>query len=145
MLSTTSEYAIRALANLASLKAGEAILGRDLAIVSDIPSNYLAKILGILNKSGFVEASRGPGGGYRLKRPADQITLMKVIDVFESNAELNTCFFNHSNPCSEDHPCVAHSSWLAVHEAYLHFIQSTTIDMIANYPKTENIPSKNGS
>ena len=142
MLSTTSEYAIRALANLSSLKAGEAILGRDLAIVSDVPSNYLAKILGTLNKSGFVEASRGPGGGYRLKRPADQIPLIKVINVFESNAELNTCFFYHSNTCSGDHPCVAHSKWHAVHTAYLHFIESTTIDMIAKYPETENLTNE---
>jgi len=143
MLSTTSEYAIRALGSLASLKAGEVILGRDLATASDIPSNYLAKILGTLNKSGFVEASRGPGGGYRLKRPADQISLTKVIAVFESNTEVKSCIFTNSSPCSDNKPCAAHPRWLAVHEAYLNFIEKTTIEMIAKDCQIEQSKNKN--
>ena len=66
MVSTTSQYALRALLALARLPKGEPALGRQLAAREGIPHNYLAKILKELNSAGIVSATRGIGGGYRL-------------------------------------------------------------------------------
>ena len=64
MLTATSEYALRALVQLARLRNGDSILGRDLAKKARIPKNYLVKILVSLRNVGMVEAVRGQGGGY---------------------------------------------------------------------------------
>ena len=70
MLSTTSQYAIRALSHLARMQHGEAVLGRDLAERASVPVNYLSKIMLVMRNAGLVQATRGAGGGYRLARPA---------------------------------------------------------------------------
>lgn len=75
MLSVTSEYALRALAHLAR-QPGEAVLGRDLAHAVEIPANYLSKVLLTLRNAGLVDTTRGSGGGYRLRKPANEIHLI---------------------------------------------------------------------
>jgi len=134
VLSTTSEYGVKALAYLSNLSVDELISGRELSARSGIPSNYLAKILLILNKFGFVEASRGPGGGYKLKQPSDQIHIIDVVRAFDGTSVTPgaKCFFKHSNECSSESPCTAHNHWKPVQDAYLNFIKNTTIDMIIN-------------
>jgi Rrf2 family protein len=137
MLSTTSEYAIRALCHLANLAEGESVLGRELSEGTQIPGNYLAKILVALNKAGMVEASRGPHGGYRLRRPAEGIRLLEVATVFEGSAAVPNCLLQHSHLCSDDHPCPAHTEWRGVREVYSAFLQGTTIARIASGPSVQ--------
>src|SRR5215813_3901044 len=83
MLSATSEYALRALTRLAAAAEGESMLGRDLAEQAGIPANYLSKIMWTLGNAGIIDATRGNGGGYRLKRGAADIRLFEVVDLFE--------------------------------------------------------------
>src|SRR5690349_4716071 len=64
MLSTTSEYALRALTRLAAAPDGESMLGRDLAEQAGIPANYLSKIMWTLGNAGLIDATRGNHGGY---------------------------------------------------------------------------------
>ena len=70
MISTTSEYALRALARLALLSNGSTMLARDLAEDAGIPRNYLSKVLLALRNAGILDSTRGSGGGYRLRKPA---------------------------------------------------------------------------
>lgn len=137
MLSTTSEYAIRALCHLANLAEEETVLGRELSEKAQIPGNFLAKILLALNKAGMVEASRGPHGGYRLRRPAESISLLEVVTVFEGSAAVPSCLLQHSRPCSDDHPCAAHTEWRVVRDVYTAFLHDTTIARIASGTSTQ--------
>lgn len=73
MLTTTSEYALRALTHLTRLPKGGSMLGRQLAEGAGIPANYLSKILWTLGNAGIIDATRGNHGGYRLKRSAGEI------------------------------------------------------------------------
>ena len=90
MLSTTSQYAIRALSHLARMQHGEAVLGRDLAERASVPVNYLSKIMLVMRNAGLVQATRGAGGGYRLARPAAAI---RLIDI--EHLDLNACGGTH--------------------------------------------------
>jgi Rrf2 family protein len=82
MLSTTTQYALRALSHLAR-QSGDAVLGRDLAESVEIPANYLSKVLVTLRNAGLVVTTRGSGGGYRLSKPAHEIHLIDVVELFE--------------------------------------------------------------
>lgn len=92
MLSTTSDHALRALTHLARLPEAASILGRDLASQAGIPANYLSKILWTLGNAGIIDATRGSGGGYRLKRCASEIRLFEIVELFDRDRARITCF-----------------------------------------------------
>jgi len=127
MFTTTSQYALRALVELAREPAGSSVLGQDLAERAAIPANYLAKILWTLRNAGLLAATRGHGGGYRLARPAQQITLVEVVRQFEGIYAEPGCLLGEQHECSDQTPCSAHSAWKKVKQAYLDFIRETTI------------------
>ncbi len=79
MLSQTTEYALRAMACLASTPetlTPTPQLARD----TRVPGNYLAKVLQLLAQSGLIRGRRGVGGGYRLARPASAISMLDVVN-----------------------------------------------------------------
>jgi Rrf2 family transcriptional regulator, iron-sulfur cluster assembly transcription factor len=134
MLSTTSQYALRSLCHLARL-SDKAVLGRDLAQAVDIPANYLSKVLLTLRNAGLVETNRGSGGGYRLRKPANELYLIDVVELFEEISRTKTpCFLGHSRACSAATPCTAHSTLRGLLAAYLGFLTSTPLSAIAGKP-----------
>jgi Rrf2 family protein len=134
MLTTTTEYALRALVHLVRLPAGESMLGRDLAEKASIPANYLAKILLTLRNAGYLEATRGHGGGYRLAQPPEGIALIDILEVFEGVRSRPGCLLGEKHECSDLNPCSAHAKWREVKAMYLHYLSTTTIAEIAAPP-----------
>lgn len=132
MLSTTSEYALRALACLAGQPPGTALLGRDLAKTAEIPANYLSKILLTLRNAELVDTTRGSRGGYRLHKPADEIFLIDVIELFDGMSRNKPpCFLQHQKRCSSSSSCSAHVLWADVQARYLGFLVSTPLSALA--------------
>jgi|SRR5689334_18354804 Rrf2 family transcriptional regulator, cysteine metabolism repressor len=82
-ISVKSEYALLALFDLATQPAGEPIKIADIAKRQKIPQKFLELILASLKQGGFVESRRGAEGGYRLARPADQITVGSALRFIE--------------------------------------------------------------
>jgi Rrf2 family iron-sulfur cluster assembly transcriptional regulator len=146
VLSTTAEYAIRALLSLAS-EPDKATLGRDLAVSSGVPANYLSKILLELKKGGFVQAVRGTGGGYRLGRPPEEVRLMDVVEFVDGSAARPGCFLAGSDACSDDDPCLAHDRWAAVRDQYVAFLETTTLADVSEHANRECLaePTNSGS
>ena len=131
MLGTTSEHALRALTYMASLPAGTVILGRDLAESANIPANYLSKILWALRNAGIIDATRGSGGGYRLRKRAEEIRLLDVVELFDKGRVKLNCLLGQGRDCSDHDPCSAHQAWREVRQCYIDFLGSTTIADIA--------------
>jgi len=131
MIGTTTEHALRALVHMARLPWGTTILGRELAERAMIPANYLSKILLILRNAGYVEATRGHGGGYRLLQSPDEIRLIDVVELFEGIRSRPGCLLGEKHDCSEATPCSAHTAWKEVRGAYLNFLESNTVADIA--------------
>ncbi|MGI9100983.1 MAG: RrF2 family transcriptional regulator [Terriglobales bacterium] len=127
MLSTTAEYALRALTVMASLPVGASILGRDLARHTNIPARYLSRILTICHHAGIVGAARGNNGGYWLSRPAHSIRIRKVVALFDAATMKRECLLWPGRECSESHPCTAHRDWRAVRDAYFNFLERVTV------------------
>lgn len=139
MFSTTCEYALRALVRLARMPNGDAILGRDLAEIADIPANYLSKILLTLRNAGILTTARGTGGGYRLRKSPDEIRLIHIVELFDGARARPACILG-CKECSDENPCSAHDLWHDVRAAYVNFLESTTLAGIA-----KDRPSRNGS
>lgn len=90
MLSQTAEYALRAMASLAYQPDG-LVPTPTLAEQTRVPANYLAKVLQLLSGAGLIVGRRGVGGGYRLAKPADEITLLNVVNAVDPIQRITTC------------------------------------------------------
>jgi Rrf2 family protein len=78
-ISVKGEYALQAIFDLALQPQAEPIKIADIARRQKIPQKFLELILANLKQGGFVESRRGAEGGYRLAKPADQITVGDVL------------------------------------------------------------------
>ena len=134
MLSATSEYALRALAMLASLPQGSSLLGRDLARHTGVPSTYLSKLMSTLHNAGIVGSARGSNGGYWLARPAEEIRVHQIVELFEGPAVRRNCLLWPGRDCSPNDPCSAHAAWKSVRDAYLKFLETVTLADISERP-----------
>ena len=82
-ISVKSEYALHAVFDLALQPPAESVKIAGIARRQKIPQKFLELILGSLKQGGFVESRRGAEGGYRLAKPADQITVGEVLRFIE--------------------------------------------------------------
>ena len=82
-LSTKSEYAILALIYLARMENEGFVKIQDICHTYDIPKKYLELLLSILRQNNYIRAKRGANGGYKLARPANQITLAEIIRLMD--------------------------------------------------------------
>ena len=79
-ISARADYAVRAALALAAVDGrDELVTGERLAAEQRLPRKFLESILGELRRAGLVQSQRGPDGGYRLARPADQVSVADVI------------------------------------------------------------------
>lgn len=89
-ITTSVEYGIHCLLWLSG--AGDVSLSsRDLAELQGVSPSFLAKIFPKLEKAGIVVASEGVRGGYRLAKPASQITFLDIVDAIEGEKPLFEC------------------------------------------------------
>lgn len=129
MLNQSSQHAVRAMARLAAAD-GEWVRAKDLAETADVPFHYLAKLLGQLVRAGMLEATRGKHGGYRLHRPAEEITLYEVINAIEPISGPRQCLLIKRD-CGDGNECCIHQQWAAVITPLHEFLRDTTLDMVA--------------
>lgn len=90
MLSQTSEYALRAVSYLAKQHPQVSTVA-DIASATDIPSAYLVKVLQALSRESIVISQRGNGGGVRLARPLDEITMLDVVNAVDTVTRITSC------------------------------------------------------
>jgi Rrf2 family protein len=82
-VSAKADYALRAMAQLASEPPERPVNAEHIAEMQDIPVRFLLGILGELKRARLVRSSRGSAGGYALSRPPDQITLAEILRIVE--------------------------------------------------------------
>lgn len=90
MFSQTVEYALRAAVFLAA-RPGEPATTEEVAERTRVPAAYLAKILQGLSRAGIVRSQRGVGGGVTLAKPADELTILEVVNAVEPIKRIKTC------------------------------------------------------
>lgn len=126
MITRTSVHAIMALVELASLPPGVHAGASAIAGAIAAPGNYLGKLLQNLRDQGLVASQKGHGGGYRLARAPESISLYDVVEPLEHVSRWNGCFLGRS-VCSDADPCPIHARWQRLRGEYLGFLRETSI------------------
>lgn len=127
MLSNTSKYAIRAVIYL-SLHAGEnkKIGIKQISKDLNIPTPFLGKILQILAKHKILSSTKGPHGGFGLGKKMDELKLIQVVDVIDSQDIFKRCLIRLED-CSETEPCSMHSKYSEIRSSLLSLFQNQNI------------------
>ena len=108
MLSNTSKYAIRAVIYLALFTSAEKKAGiREISAKLDIPTPFLGKILQLLARKNLLSSTKGPNGGFNLKKAALDISIMEIVEIIDGSDSFDTCVIRTSK-CSHDAPCSMH-------------------------------------
>ena len=128
--SRSAEYAIRAFVYLAEMPEDDYAMVKVIAEKTDIPTHFLAKILQQLARKGFLRSSKGPRGGFILRRPAADITLLQLVDAVDGLSEYKRCQGGMSE-CSDTNPCGMHDSWSALRSRIIEYLEETTIADVA--------------
>jgi len=90
VFSTTLEYALRAVTFLAS-NPDEGLTAQRIAAGTQVPDDYLSKVLQQLVRGGVLTSQRGRNGGFQLARPAAEISMLAVVNAVEPIARIHTC------------------------------------------------------
>jgi Rrf2 family protein len=90
-LSAGVEWSLHCAWLLTHVPPGEALSSRRMAEFYGLPSAYLSKLLKSLVRAGILDATTGPRGGFRLARPAGDITVLDVMEAVEGSGPMFQC------------------------------------------------------
>lgn len=130
-ISAKSDYAVRAMAELAALGSDSAVTAEHLAVAQDIPVSFLLGILRELRNAHLVRSQRGREGGYCLARPADQIAVADVIRAVDGPLA-NIRDVPLSQICYTGAATSLREVWMAVRGSLREVLENVTIDDLAN-------------
>ena len=124
----TAQTAISALSLLAEIyDGGETKLSSaDIAERRGLPQPVVAKVLTIVSSLGLVDGTRGPGGGYWLKRPPGGISLLDIVEEFERQDAGIMCPFGPTW-CGKGKPCPMHHALVEMDEQWMNYMRTTTL------------------
>ena len=112
-LSTKGRYAVMAMAYLASHETGgRPVSLADIAERQEISLSYLEQLFAKLRRGGLVGSVRGPGGGYRLARPADELRVADIIMAVDEPITATRCKLGSAKGCAgQGGRCITHDLW----------------------------------
>lgn len=128
--SRSAEYAIRAFVHLAGVPEGKYAMVKQIAEDASIPSHFLAKILQQLARKGFLRSSKGPTGGFSLRMPASDVSLIMIVDAVDGLADYERCPAGLAE-CNDLAPCGMHDSWKALRSRIMEYLERTSIEDLA--------------
>ena len=131
MLNQRSRYALRALIFIARLGGVAPVPISVIAADQQLPRKFLEAILLDLKNGGVVNSYRGKMGGYRLARPASQISFGEIIRLIEGPLALVPCVsvsaYQRCDDCFEETTCVIRKVMLVVREQTADILDNTTL------------------
>ncbi|GAB4170019.1 MAG: Rrf2 family transcriptional regulator [Calditrichia bacterium] len=134
-LSKKVEYALISIMHLEDSSPSEPISVRELVEDYKLPSELLGKILQKLVKHNIVESVQGVNGGYLLKTPLHEISLMDVISIVDGPIKFTKCSSRHDAFCSckQLKTCNIKNAIYHIQKDLVSYFESMTLDKFYNY------------
>lgn len=140
-LSTKGRYGLRAFIDLAVYGEEDAVSLTSIAARQEISLNYLEQLMAKLRKAGLVESIRGVNGGYKLSRPAEEISVGDVLRALEGDLKPVECAGNDTDPeshCTGSGTCVSRIVWKRINDSINNTVDSIFIGELVKESKSIN-------
>lgn len=129
-LSTKGRYGLRALIDLALYSKEEAVSIQSISARQNISDSYLEQLVRKLKKEGLVVSVRGAQGGYKLARPADEISVGDVLRALEGSIEAVSCGQGNNEHCQGEDLCVTRYVWQRINKSIQETVDSIMISQL---------------
>lgn len=139
-LSTKGRYAVTAMMDLALHDGQGPVTLAEISVCQDISLSYLEQLFARLRRNGLVEGMRGPGGGYHLGRPADQITVAEIIKAVDESVDATRCLGKQN--CQDGERCLTHELWTDLSQQIYEFLNGITLAQFVQRPKVQEVAAR---
>ena len=134
-ISTKGRYSLRVIIDLAEHRNGGYIPMKEVAARQKISLKYIEKLMPLLTKSGLVEGIHGKGGGYKLKREPEFLTVGEILRLAEGDLAPVSCLEKGAPPCEIAEECRTISMWKEFYEMTNKFFDGITVaDLMKDGP-----------
>lgn len=131
-LSTRARYGLKALVDLGlHCETEEAVSIQSIAVRQNISISYLEQLMAKLKKAGLVASTRGVNGGYRLGKPAEEISVGDVLRVLEGSLEAAQCSgMEADSPCENQDICVTKYVWKRINDSITQAVDTIMLSQL---------------
>jgi len=96
----------------------------------NISLSYLEQLFGKLRRRALVQSVRGPGGGYRLARPTEKVSVADIILAVDEPLDATQC--GGMENCRDEERCMTHNLWATLNEKLYEYLHSVTLQDLVN-------------
>lgn len=130
-LTTKGRYAVTAMLDLVLHEQKGPVTLMDIADNQEISLSYLEQLFAKLRKSGLVKGMRGPGGGYRLGKAAQEISIADIISAVDEKFDARRC--GGGEGCQDGERCLTHELWCQLSEHIHTFLNGINLLEVAKW------------
>lgn len=132
-LSTKGRYAVTAMVDLARHSNGKPVALNEIARRQEISLSYLEQLFARLRRGGLVVSARGPGGGYRLARPAEETRIADIMIAVDEPIKATRCEVGSPRGCTgHQGRCITHDLWEELGRQIHIFLSAVTVADVVN-------------
>ena len=133
-LSTKGRYAVMAMADLARREsdAARAVALADIAARQEISLSYLEQLFARLRRKGLVKSARGPGGGYRLAKSAEETNIADIVLAVDEPLRATRCGMQGKGCMLKGERCITHDLWEDMGRHLHSYLASVTLADLVN-------------
>lgn len=142
-LTTKGRYAVTAMLDLAIHATEGPVPLADISQRQGISLSYLEQLFSRLRRQGLVDSARGPGGGYRLARPASEIAVVHVINAIDENVNVTRC--GGQGDCQDGEPCLTHDLWCDLSSQIHEFLASIDLQQLVDRRSVQAVSARQES
>jgi Rrf2 family iron-sulfur cluster assembly transcriptional regulator len=136
-LTTKGRYAVTAMLDLAIHYDQGPITLADISQRQEISLSYLEQLFSKLRKNGLVDSARGPGGGYRLSRLANEIAVAEIISAVDETVDATRC--NRKGNCQHEERCLTHELWCDLSDQIFEFLANITLGSLVEKQAVQEV------
>jgi len=131
-ITTKGRYALKAILYLAVNTQGTPISIKEISANQKISPEFLEQLFFKLKKSSIISSVRGPGGGFSLAKPLEEVTVKNIFDAVGEGLDLTPCTScNDETPvCTEADECLSYDVWKAAADQIQNYFGTLTLRMI---------------
>jgi Rrf2 family iron-sulfur cluster assembly transcriptional regulator len=139
-LSTKGRYAVTAMMDIALHEKQGPVTLAEISQCQGISLSYLEQLFSKLRKHGLVTGVRGPGGGYRLAKTADKISIADIIQSVDEKLDMTKC--GGKGDCSNGEKCLTHQLWFDLSCRLYEFLSGIKLNQYVNRPEINELVRK---
>lgn len=137
-LTTKGRFAVTAMLDLALNEVDRPVTLAGISERQEISLSYLEQLFSRLRRNGLVKSVRGPGGGYRIAKKLDEISVSNIITAVDEQIDATQC--GGSENCHEDRRCMTHELWASLNVKILEYLSGVTLaDLVASQREGKKI------